>query len=163
MTGTANEGRRGSQGRASPRARRLRAALLLACALAHPAFSSALLASAVTLALHGSAHAHSVELVADDGHVDLVLRHVERRPAERCTAPVHAHQHLSHGESDHVLHVASDDATRNPTRKLWADPTPALVAAPPITPTLERRSEYRTPEQPRFRGSEEIRTVVLRL
>jgi hypothetical protein len=141
---------------------------MLLCALVQPAFSSALLASGVTLALHGRAHAHSVALVADDGHVDLVLSHTDRERHDRGSHDhgndlVHDDTRLAHGESDHVLHVASDEATRVSSRKLSIDPAPAIVVAPAVEAEPELRPGYRAPEQPRFRGAQRIRTVVLQL
>ena len=145
------------------RMRRICASLMLACALVQPAFSSVLLASAVTLALHGRDHAHSVALVSDDGHLDLVLSHADRSEDACRREPVHAHPHASPVPADHVIHVASDDATSTRSRKLSIDTAPPLAAPIASLPFPASLPAYDAPEQPRIRGAERIRTVVLQL
>jgi hypothetical protein len=148
-----------------PRTRALGALLMLACAALQPAVGSAVLASALTLALHGSDHAHSLALVVDEGHLDLVLAHDGGgdHPHDHDGAPHSGAPHASPVDDDHVFHVAVDEAAGASSRKLSADPAP-LLAAPVARPAPRAAlSFYRAPEEPRARGAERIRTVVLRL
>ena len=143
------------------RMRRLAALLTLVCAATQPAAGSALLASALTLGLHGSPHAHSVSIVAEEGHLHLVLSHDEGAHRDRGRAL--NHYGPSFAESDHVFHMTGEDAAGVSPRRAALDQTPPLsmvVALPSAPmPTWDGRP---SPEL-RVRSSDLLRTVALRL
>ncbi len=136
--------------------------LMLACAGAQSTAGSGLLASALALGLHTHEHAHSAFLVREGGHLHLVLAHGEGTD--------HGHEAVSHheelsgslSESDHVFHVTGDDATTSASRRPGLALAPALVT--PIVSTFSSaRSMFRPAPEPRARGTDLLRPVVLRL
>jgi len=141
--------------------RKLAVPLALACAGTHGASGSALLAS--TLTLHASDHAHSVSLVPDEGHLDLVLSHDERGGHDQRVAWHHGDPAASASERDHVLHLTDDDTANTTPRRagLAAVPAAATAVAMLPAPTL-LWVRHRSPD-PRARSSDFLRTVVLRL
>jgi hypothetical protein len=135
--------------------------LALACAGAQLGAGSAVVAGVATLGRHGIGHEHSVSILAEDGHLHLVLSHVE--PAE------HDHEPAAHGDdphstcsnADHVFHLDSaDNAT---LRRAMFDPAPALAVSVDVLPALAPRQLSVLPPEPRARGVDHLRTVVLRL
>ncbi len=141
--------------------RKLAALFLLASAATQPAAGSVLLASALTLWLHGSSHAHAVSVVAEEGHLHLVLSHDEGAERDHGHAPSHGGPWFA--GDDHVFHVTGDDAEVATPRRAAPDPAPALAMAValPSAPTPARPS--RPSPEPRARSSDLLRTVVLRL
>jgi len=112
---------------------------MLACMVAPSATGSPLPIRVLAFGLHG--HAHSVSVLADAGHVDLVLSHDERHD--------HDHGALQHredlppslAEGDHVVHLAGADAIGAAPRRDAAPavPPPApWYAAPFPVPAVAR-------------------------
>jgi hypothetical protein len=141
--------------------RRLVVPLALACAGAQLAPGSAFLASLLTVGIHRSDHAHVVALVADQGHLHLVLSHGERGGHGHGGARQHDDRSTSPSETDHVLHVAGDDAANTTPRR--ADIPPASPLAVAALPTPVPVWVLRPSPEPRARSSESLRAVVLRL
>ena len=117
-------------------------ALAVLLGLMQPLVGSPARALAI-VASHG--HGHQVSVVADSGHLDLVLSHVansEEHPLEH-----HLHA-LPDSDSTHVMHLTSTDAGRDCPRRTaetavasfpWhvmrspESPAPANAAGAPLT------------------------------
>jgi len=142
------------------RIRKLAALVMLVSAVTQPAAGSALLASAAVLGLHRSSHAHSVSVVAEEGHLHLVLSHDDRARGDHDHAP--SPSGPSFAEPDHVFHMTGDDAASATSRRVALDPTPPLAIAVvlPSTPALAWSS--RPSPETRARSSDLLRSVVLR-
>jgi hypothetical protein len=141
--------------------RTLALSLALACAASQLAPGSAFLASLLTDAIHRGDHAHAVALVADEGHIDLVLSHGETDDAAHEDAPLHDDRHASSTETNHVLHITADDGANTTPRRADIRPaaTVAIAALPATVP-------IRVPAlslEPRAHGADPLRTVVLRV
>jgi hypothetical protein len=113
-----------------------------------------------SLALVAS-HEHALSVLADAGHVDLVLTHATRESEERHHAS-EPHVHASVRTDDsHVVHLSSTDAAFDSMRRASHVPAPTASILPPVSwqprraATLARRTE--TPA----RASPLLRTVVL--
>lgn len=143
-----------------PRKRKLGALLIWVCAAMQPAAASASLAGALTMLLHGYDHAHAIAVVADDGHVDLVLSHEHEADAShRAPHSEDAFHPLSEG--DHVLHMNdSDDAT---ARRIGLDPSPALEIPAAVPPAPDPVVVGRAAPHVRIADNDSLGTVVLRL
>jgi hypothetical protein len=143
--------------------RRVVVALALVCAGAQIAPGTALFASALTLGLHASEHAHSVSLSADEGHVHLVLSHDQAGTEILADTHHRGDRALSTSGRDHVLHVSDDGAATAGPRRAGVAPAPpvatslAVLAAPS---SLWVRSLLL---EPCARSSDRLRTVVLQL
>lgn len=135
----------------------------LACAAAQVAPGAALLSSALTLGLHASDHAHSVSLVADGGHVQLVLSHEERGHRDGAAGRHHDEQASSISETDHVFRLTDDGAASTATRRAGVAPAPAVATAVPVLPAPSPQWVLRASLEPRARSSDSLGTVVLRL
>lgn len=143
--------------------RRLVVLLALACAGAQSAAGSTLFSSALALGILGSHHAHSISVVAEQGHLHLVLSHADRDAHH--PGPVSHHDDLQpvSSESDHVFEIGVDDATRTSPGRALLDPgapIATIVGAPFVAAQSAVR---RSPPEPRARGVDDLRTVVLRL
>jgi len=135
-------------------------ALALACAGAQVAPGAALLASA--LALHASDHAHSVSVVADEGHVHLVLSHDRRGHRDRASAGHHDERATATSERNHVFHFTDEDAAKT-ARRAGVAPALAAVTAVAVMPGPTPLWVLLPSLEPRARSSGSLRTVVLRL
>jgi uncharacterized protein involved in copper resistance len=135
--------------------------LALACAGTQVAPGSALLARLLALGIHGGDHAHAVALVADQGHLHLVLSHVERGDHAHGGGPHHDHRQTSPSETDHVLHIAGDEAANTTPRR--ADIPPASAVAVAALPSPVPVWVVRPSHEPHARSSDPLRAVVLRL
>jgi hypothetical protein len=141
--------------------RKLTVLLALACAGTQIAAGSALLMSTLALGFHASDHRHSVSLVADEGHLHLVLSHDERGGQDPGGAWHHGDPTTSVSKGDHVVHLEDNDGVNTIRRADLA--VPAAAPAVAMLPALSPRSvPHRSPE-PRARSSDLLRTVVLRL
>jgi len=148
----------------SPCIRNLVVPLALACAGLQLAPESVLLASALTLALDASDHAHSISLFADEGHVDLVLSHEELGGHHPGGAHHHGDPRSATSERDHVFHLTTaDDAANTMSRRAGLAAGPALATAIAVLPAPTRLWAPRPSPDPRARSSDFLRTVVLRL
>ena len=145
-----------------PWARKLVIPLAFACAGAQVAPGSAFLAS-LTLGIHRSDHAHAVSLVADHGHLDLVLSHGERGGHAHGGGPQHDDRQTPSSEADHVFHIACDDAANPTPRRADIPPASPLALAVAPLPTPVPVWVLRPSPEPRTRSSDSLRTVVLRL
>ena len=143
--------------------RKLVIPLVLACAGAQVAPGSALLARLLTLGIHRGDHAHAVALVADQGHLHLVLSHGERGGHAHGGAPKHDDRQTSPSETDHVFHVAGDDAANRTPRRADISPASPLAVAVSALPTPVPVWVLRPSPEPHARSSDPLRTVVLRL
>jgi len=141
--------------------RKLVVPLALAWIGAQSAPGSALLASALTFGLEANGHAHSVSLVADEGHLHLVLSH-DRRGGRDQGAAHDGDLAISTTQGEHVLHLTGDDAASSPSRRAGVAPAPAARTLAVLTGPAPRWV-LRPSTQPRARGSESLRTVFLRL
>jgi hypothetical protein len=141
--------------------RKLVVPLVLAWIGAQSAPGSALLASALTFGLEANGHAHSVSLVADEGHLHLVLSHDPRGGREQ-GAEHDGDLAISTAEGEHVLHLTGDDPASSPSRRAGFAPAPAATTLAVVTGPAPRWLLRPSP-QPRARGSESLRTVFLRL
>jgi hypothetical protein len=131
------------------------------------------LAGALTLGFHGDNHpAHSFSVVAEQGHLDLVLSHRPQEPRRGSERGAHDHASTPHhddlpslfSEENHVFHLTGDDATRATPRRSVADAVPLLAIAAVLPPPAPRAATLllASPE-PRIRGVDYLRTVVLLL
>jgi len=148
----------------SYRKRWLAALLMLACSGAQPAAGSALLVSALTIALlHGSDHAHAVSLIPGEGHAHLVLSHVEGDSHEHGGAPRHDESETSLSEADHVFHLTGGDAENATPRRAAPNPGPPLAIS--LAAPFARALTWilRPAPDPLSRSSGNLRAVVLRL
>jgi len=141
--------------------RKLVVPLALAWIGAQSAPGSALLASALTFGLQANGHAHSVSLVADEGHLHLVLSH-DRRGGRDQGAAHDGDLAISTTQGEHVLHLTGDDSASSPSRRAGVAPAPAATTLAVLTGPAPRWVLRPSP-QPRARGSESLRTVFLRL
>jgi hypothetical protein len=135
--------------------------LVIACAGLQMAPGPALLTSALIL-WHTTDHAHAVSLVAEEGHVDLVLSHEGRGDRDRAPAEHHGERAASTSGSDHVFHLRVD-ATRTAPRPAGVALAPALATAVAILPASAPQWIPIPSLDPRSRSSDSLRTVVLRL
>jgi hypothetical protein len=134
---------------------------MLACAAALPATGSPLLASMLTQALDDGDHAHSAFLVADAGHLDLVLAH-ESHPDEAGDDAAGANPPSSLSAADHVVHIAASEPVGT-ARRSFPAPTPLLASAAPLLPATAVDWALRARSAPPPRGRAHLRSVVLRL
>ncbi len=132
----------------------LAALLTFSCTVTQSATGSPLRTGALAFGLHD--HEHSVSILADRGHVDLVLSHDESGH-DHDAPPPDGPRWLS--ESDHVVHLASDDGEA--TLRRGAVPPPTLSHAAPFPVPAVARIFLPAPE-PRARGAHHLR-IVLRL
>ena len=141
--------------------RKLAVIFALASAGAQLATGSATLASALTVGLHGIGHAHSVAVFAEHGHLHLVLSHGERSERAHGSALHLDDPRFEFTEGDHVIHLdKSDNAT---LRRATPDPAPALAVLVVSLPALAPGDHPVLPPEPRARGVDYLKTVVLRL
>ena len=148
----------------SPCIRNLVVPLALACAGLQLAPESVLLASALTLALDASDHAHSISLFADGGHVDLVLSHEDLGGHHPGNAHHHGDPTSATSERDHVFHLTTaGDAANTMLRRAGLAPSPALATAIAVLPAPATLWLLHHSLEPRARSSDSLRTVVLRL
>ncbi|TFG94042.1 MAG: hypothetical protein E4H11_07500 [Myxococcales bacterium] len=141
--------------------RKLVIALALACAGTQLASGSALLASLFMHAIHRGDDAHAVALVADEGHIDLVLSHGESGEHAHAGAPPHGDRHTSPSETNHVFHLTADDGANTTPRR--ADVRPASTVAVAARPATAPIWIPRPSPEPRAHSADSPRTVVLRL
>jgi hypothetical protein len=142
--------------------RRLAVSLALACAAgAQVAPAPGFLASLLAHAIHGDDHAHAVVLVADRGHLDLVLAHGAEEDHPHAGAPRDDDRHTPPSETDHVFHIAVDDAANTTPRRADVSPAVPLAVAAPPTPLLAWA--LRPSAEPRARSFDPLRSGVLRL
>jgi hypothetical protein len=147
----------------SDRARRLSVSgLVLALAIAQLALAHVgVFVSALALGFQAHGHGHAVTLVADAGHVDVVLHHEGEppghAPGESSPWAVGAH------DGDHVVHMASGDGSREGARRAGPAHAALLLApaslVPPAGPTLPPASTSDTAGT----AAAHLRTVVLRV
>jgi hypothetical protein len=135
--------------------------LMLACAVERPVAGSGLLAAAWTLALHG--HAHSLSVVAEEGHLHLVLAHDETAGHGHGGVPHRDDRTTSFSEGDHVFHLSGDDAASTAPRRAAPDPSPPLAAMAALHFDTAPVWLCRPSPEPRARASDHLKTVVLRL
>jgi hypothetical protein len=145
------------------RLRKLAVALMLACAGVQPALGEGLLASALALGIRASDHAHSVAFRSDGSHFDVVLSHGEAgaHPDDGATPD---HDHLAGvSEQDHVVHVAASEAGSATTRRVVLNAAPALASTLALASVgVPAWSPVRSVE-PRARGIDHLKTIVLRV
>jgi hypothetical protein len=142
-------------------ARKLAALLMLASTATQPAAGSALLASTLTLWFHEEPHAHSVSVVAEEGHLHLVLSHDEGADGDHGGAP--KHDAPSCAARDHVFHMTDADAASATPRRVALDPArPIALAALLPSASPPPWASHSSPE-PHARSSDLLRTAVLRL
>jgi hypothetical protein len=144
--------------------RNLTAAIALVCAVVQLAFGSSLAAGALTLGIYAShLHGHSLALQADGDHVDLVLSHRQSEVAERTSVP-DGHDHpASYSEGDHVVHVLSGGAADATPRRALLDPAPAIALSIAFAGVITPPRSLHSPLEPRARGTDQLRTVVLQV
>lgn len=141
----------------------LAALLMLVWASAQPPAGSALLVSALAIALHGSDHAHAVSLVPDEGHTHVVLSHVEGDSHEHGEAPRHDESKTSFSEADHVFHLTGGDAANATARRVTLDILPPLAIAVAVPFASAPTWILRASRDPSSRIPDQLRAVVLRL
>jgi hypothetical protein len=140
--------------------RRLACSLAVVCGLLQPLLGSGTLFGALALV---ASHGHALSVLADAGHVDLVLTHatLESEEEHHASEP-HVHASVRTDDS-HVVHLASTDAACDSMRRASHAPAPTACILPPLSSqprraaTLARRAE--TPA----RASPLLETVVLRI
>lgn len=134
--------------------------LALACLGARVAPASALVVGALTFGLHTEDHSHSVTLVPDDDHMDVVVAHIEQ--ADDTSHP-HGDPVASGSDAAHVFHLIQDDAATTIPRRDGVSTAHVMDLREAYRPRLE--STFRpiqSVSQPvlRFHPS---KTVVLRV
>ena len=142
--------------------RSLAAPVLAACAAAVTS-GSAPLVSVLTLGLHKGDHVHSVRLVAEEGHLHLILSHDEGADRDPQGAGHHGVPATSTSESDHVFHLTSDDAANTSLRRAGFTPAPAAAAVVAVLPAPTLRCLLHPSREPLARSSDSPRSIVLRL
>ena len=135
--------------------------LMLVCAALQAGSGSTLLASAATLALRATSHDHSVSVVAEAGHRHHVLSHEGEEHRHHEGEPRHADASVS--ERDHVLHVSGDEAASSGSRRVGIDAVPPLAFAVIVPAPAQPAWMPHPAPAPRARGSDLLRSVVLRL
>lgn len=143
--------------------RKLVLPLVLACAGAQVAPGGALLASALTLGLHASDHAHSVALVADAGHLHLFLSHDERGRQDAGGASHPDDRATSAPERDHVVHLEDGESATPAARRAAPAPAPPVATVVAVLPVPTPMWVPLPSPQPRARSSDSLRTIVLRI
>jgi hypothetical protein len=113
---------------------------------------SALLASALPLALHGQGHSHSASLVFEHGHVDLVLSHSRSDD----------HHQEPSSDGDHVFHVASAD-TAGAHRSCCDVHSPLAVAIDLPFQSRPSAIAFAPVAESHSRSADHLRSVVLLL
>jgi hypothetical protein len=137
--------------------------LALACAAAQVETGPALFAGLLTHGIHRGDHAHAAALVADEGHLHLVLSHVEPAEPDHGGAPPHDHAPGSPDGADHVFHITGDDASNTTPRRADVRPAAAVTVALAAPHAFAPPWAPRTSPAPRAHGADPLRTVVLRL
>jgi hypothetical protein len=137
--------------------------LLLGCAIAQPALGSSLLASALALGIHGSDHGHSVALRSDGHHLDVVVSHREHAAHDAGEVPQNHDHSAGVAEGDHVVHIAAGDVANTRVRRALLDASPALAISPALPAAVARGLAHFRSFEPRARGVDHLRTIVLRL
>ncbi len=141
----------------------MRAAMIvcaLACMGARVAPASALVAGALTLGLHADDHAHTVTLVVDENHVDVVVSHVE--PVDDAAHP-HGDPEASGSDDAHVLHLSEDDAALTGPRRDGVSIGHVVSPRALYLPRLESATRSIPFPQRRVRPFETSKTIVLRV
>jgi hypothetical protein len=140
--------------------RRLTAVFALACAGLEPATGLPLLLSALELR-HGD-HAHSLAVVSDVGHVDVVLSHTEDGHHEH-DAVTGEDLAPASSSSDHVYHITSSDLPNATQRRvdLAMSLAPTFRVALPLAPGTA--GAERVWSAPHARSSDHLSTIVLRI
>jgi hypothetical protein len=138
------------------RLRRLTAVVALVCAALEPAPGITLFVSAFD---QRSDHAHSLRVVSDVGHVDVVLSHA----AESRELPADAGPELAADPSqrDHVYHITTSDLSTATSYRA----APALHAAPAFATAFVSASPRRALSRS-LRGAhvlDPLSTIVLRI
>jgi len=137
--------------------------LTVAIAGGELAARSALLAAALPLFFHGTAHWHAVSVVEQDGHVEVVLSHSGDHGDHDPGAPAHPQDPPpSPSDADHVVHFASDDATGG-TRSSPAALLPLAVATAPPSEPRAIETALGPQRERRSRAPDRLRSVVLLL
>ena len=137
--------------------------LMLVCANAQPALGSSLVASALTLGVHGNGHRHSVALRSDGDHLDVVLFHGERDAHDHGGAPQNHDHSAGAAEGDHIVHVTAGDIANTRARRALIGSSPALAISPALPAAVARVWAPSRSLDPRTRGAVHLRTIVLRL
>lgn len=143
--------------------RRLAVLLMLACAGVEPAMGSPVLGGALRLILHPGDHSHSVALLSDAGHFDLVLSHAADETHEQPDATADAFAPTPPTRSDHVFHITGDDLLSATQRRvdLAASPASALgILRSTAIPSTRRVCASSAPHAHRF---DHLSTIVLRI
>jgi hypothetical protein len=111
---------------------------------------------AASFAAHG--HGHVLSLLADGGHVDVVL-HPDGEPARAGEVPLGLGAH----EGDHVVHAAAaSDGVRDSSRR--TSPLLVLTAPGPPLPVCGAASELAKPAPPAsLAAASLLRTTILRI
>ena len=134
--------------------------LALACMGSRVAPASALVMGALTFGLHTDDHAHSVTLVMDEHHVDIVVTHPG--PGDDAS---HPHEETLASESDdtHVFHLIQDDAaTTTPRRDGFTAPH-VVTLCEAYAPRAAWAYRRVSPVTPHFHVLHPLKTVVLRV
>lgn len=135
--------------------------LALTCAGVEPATGLPLLVR--VLELHGVGdHAHSLVVVSDAGHVDVVLSHAEDGHRDHAAA-AGVDLAPASSSSDHVFHITSSELLNATKRRadLAMLPAPTLRGALPFAPAVT--GVERLSSAPHARTSDHLSTIVLRI
>jgi hypothetical protein len=137
--------------------------LMLACAGVQPALGETLFASALLLGIRASDHAHSVEFRSDGSHLDIVLSHAgSGAHAEHAGTP--GHDHLAGvSEHDHVVHITANETANSKPRRVVLDAAPAVASTLALESVIAPAWSSARSFEPRARGVDHLRTIVLRL
>lgn len=141
------------------RSRRLAGSLAILWALMQPLLSSNALVGVFSL-LHS--HGHEVSVLADSGHLDVVLSHATNEISEGVHM-AEGHLHVAAvSEAAHVVHLTSTDVARDSLRRGPIDARAASLALPlfanPPAVASEARSVDRLAHAP-----SPPRKIVLRI
>jgi len=136
---------------------------MLACAAVEPATGSPVLGSALRIVLHSGDHSHSVALLSDAGHFDLVLSHSDGDSREHDGATRDALAPLPSSSGEHVFHLTSDDWLSATQRRLDLAAADASVPALSVPLGVVSLRGLRVASAPRARSADHLSTIVLRI
>lgn len=148
----------------SRRMRKLAVVLALACAHSELLLGPSLVASALILGVYAThGHQHSVVVQFDRDHLDVVLSHGGNGAHRHGESSEHTDHGTSVSQGDHVVHITAADVASGTARRAVVD-SPVLAISVALAPVgVAPVWPPSRSVEPRARGVDQLRTVVLRI